>query len=129
MLSGAIVITGGPKQSFRRLTDLRRDLSPRNVLQKWVNSITAHRRADHRKSCASRKLAVCRKYGVSSATFYKWKAKYGGLERVGSQASEGAREREAKLKNGDARRKAGGRCPPSFRVSGERAAGAFDACS
>ena len=23
---------------------------------------------------------VCRRYGVSSATFYKWKSKYGGLE-------------------------------------------------
>jgi len=23
---------------------------------------------------------VCRKHGVSSVTFYKWKAKYGGLE-------------------------------------------------
>jgi putative transposase len=23
---------------------------------------------------------VCRKRGISSATFYKWKAKYGGLE-------------------------------------------------
>ena len=23
---------------------------------------------------------VCRKHGVSSATFYKWKAKHGGLE-------------------------------------------------
>ena len=23
---------------------------------------------------------VCRKHGVSSATFYKWKAKFGGLE-------------------------------------------------
>jgi putative transposase len=23
---------------------------------------------------------VCRKYGVSSATFYKWKAKFGGLD-------------------------------------------------
>ena len=23
---------------------------------------------------------VCRKHGLSSATFYKWKAKYGGLE-------------------------------------------------
>jgi putative transposase len=22
---------------------------------------------------------VCRRHGVSSATFYKWKAKYGGL--------------------------------------------------
>ncbi|MBM4438239.1 MAG: transposase, partial [Actinobacteria bacterium] len=24
--------------------------------------------------------ALCRKYGVSDATFYKWRAKYGGLE-------------------------------------------------
>jgi len=23
---------------------------------------------------------VCRRHGVSSATFYKWKAKYGGIE-------------------------------------------------
>jgi putative transposase len=23
---------------------------------------------------------VCRKHGISSATFYKWKVKYGGLE-------------------------------------------------
>jgi putative transposase len=23
---------------------------------------------------------VCRRYGISSATFYKWKAKYGGLD-------------------------------------------------
>ena len=23
---------------------------------------------------------MCRKHGISSATFYKWKAKYGGLE-------------------------------------------------
>jgi putative transposase len=23
---------------------------------------------------------VCRKHGISSATFYKWKAKYGGLD-------------------------------------------------
>jgi len=23
---------------------------------------------------------ICRKHGMSSATFYKWKAKYGGLE-------------------------------------------------
>lgn len=23
---------------------------------------------------------VCRKYGVSSASYYKWKAKYGGME-------------------------------------------------
>ena len=25
-------------------------------------------------------LDVCRRHGVSSATFYKWKAKYGGMD-------------------------------------------------
>ena len=39
---------------------------------------------------------VCRKHGVSEATFYKWKAKYGGLEvseakRLKAMESENAR--------------------------------------
>ena len=25
-------------------------------------------------------VEVCRKHGISDATFYKWKAKYGGME-------------------------------------------------
>ena len=28
----------------------------------------------------ARTADVCRKHGVSSATFYKWKSKFGGLE-------------------------------------------------
>ena len=40
---------------------------------------------------------VCRKHGISSATLYKWKAKFGGLDVSDCQAAEGAggREREA----------------------------------
>ena len=39
---------------------------------------------------------VCRKHGISEATFYKWKAKYGGLEvseakRLKTLGSENAR--------------------------------------
>jgi putative transposase len=39
---------------------------------------------------------VCRKHGVSDATFYNWKAKYGGLEvseakRLKAMESENAR--------------------------------------
>jgi putative transposase len=63
---------------------------------------------------------LCRKHGVSSATFYKWKAKYGGLnvseaKRLRSLEDENRRLKkllaEAELdkarrslqKNGDAR--------------------------
>ena len=32
------------------------------------------------QEAGARTEEVCRKHGISSATFYKWKAKYGGLE-------------------------------------------------
>ncbi|WP_246755780.1 IS3 family transposase [Bradyrhizobium sp. CCBAU 53338] len=37
---------------------------------------------------------LCRKHGVSDASIYKWKAKFGGLEGVGGQAAEDAGGRE-----------------------------------
>src|SRR4051812_27096907 len=37
---------------------------------------------------------VCRKHGVSSATFYKWKAKFGGLEVSEARRLQGTRGRE-----------------------------------
>lgn len=37
---------------------------------------------------------VCRKYGISSPTYYKWKAKYGGLD-----ASELKRIKELEAEN------------------------------
>ena len=40
---------------------------------------------------------VCRKHGISSATFYKWKAKYGGLEVSDAERLK-ALEENAKLK-------------------------------
>jgi putative transposase len=39
-----------------------------------------------------------RKHGVSSATFYKWKAKYGGLEVSDAKRLKALEDENAKLK-------------------------------
>jgi len=41
---------------------------------------------------------VCRKHGISSATFYKWKAKYGGLEVSDAKRLRALEDENAKLK-------------------------------
>ena len=41
---------------------------------------------------------VCRKHGVSGATFYKWKAKYGGLEVSDARRLKALEDENARLK-------------------------------
>ena len=41
---------------------------------------------------------VCRRHGVSSATFYKWKAKYGGLEVSEAKRLRSLEDENTKLK-------------------------------
>ena len=41
---------------------------------------------------------VCRKHGISSATFYKWKAKYGGLDVSDAKRLKPLGDENAKLK-------------------------------
>jgi putative transposase len=41
---------------------------------------------------------VCRKHGVSSATFYKWKAKFGGLDVSDARRLKALEDENAKLK-------------------------------
>jgi putative transposase len=41
---------------------------------------------------------VCRKHGISSATFYKWKAKYGGLDVSEAKRLRALEEENARLK-------------------------------
>lgn len=41
---------------------------------------------------------VCRKHGISSATFYKWKAKYGGLDVSDARRLRALEDENAKLK-------------------------------
>jgi putative transposase len=41
---------------------------------------------------------VCRKYGISSATFYKWKAWYGGLDVSDAKRLKALEDENSKLK-------------------------------
>ena len=41
---------------------------------------------------------ICRKYGISDATYYKWKSKYGGLEVSDVRRLRGLEAENAKLK-------------------------------
>jgi putative transposase len=41
---------------------------------------------------------LCRKHGVSSATFYKWKARYGGLDVSDAKRLKALEDENAKLK-------------------------------
>ena len=41
---------------------------------------------------------VCRKHGVSQATFYTWKAKYGGMEVSDARRLKALEEENARLK-------------------------------
>lgn len=43
-------------------------------------------------------LDVCRKHGMSSATYYAWKAKYGGLEVSEAKRLRSLEEENGKLK-------------------------------
>jgi putative transposase len=41
---------------------------------------------------------VCRKHGISGATFYKWKAKFGGLDVSDAKRLRSLEDENAKLK-------------------------------
>ena len=41
---------------------------------------------------------LCRKHGISDATFYKWKAKYGGLEVSEARRLKALEDENARLK-------------------------------
>jgi putative transposase len=41
---------------------------------------------------------LCRKHGVSDATFYKWRSKYGGMEASDAKRLRSLEDENAKLK-------------------------------
>jgi putative transposase len=51
---------------------------------------------EHEAGVATKEL--CRKHGMSSAAFYTWKAKYGGMDVSDAQKLRGLETENAKLK-------------------------------
>jgi len=41
---------------------------------------------------------VCRKYGISDATFYKWRSRYGGMEISDARKLKALEDENRKLK-------------------------------
>jgi putative transposase len=50
------------------------------------------------QEAGAKTVDVCRKYGISGATFYKWKAKYGGMEVSEARRLKALEDENAKLK-------------------------------
>lgn len=50
------------------------------------------------QEAGARTADVCRKHGVSGATFYKWKARYGGLDVSDARRLKSLEDENAKLK-------------------------------
>lgn len=50
------------------------------------------------QEAGSKTADVCRKYGISSATFYKFKAKFGGMEVSDARKLKALEEENARLK-------------------------------
>jgi putative transposase len=75
---------------------------------------------------------VCRRHGISSATFFKWKAKFGGMDVSDARKLKALEDENAKLKkllaeamlkdlnakNGDTRRETAGRGSSHVRTRG-----------
>jgi putative transposase len=61
-----------------------------------------HGRADRRDPARAGSRSgdgeLCRKHGVSSATFYKWKARYGGLDVSDAKRLKALEDENRKLK-------------------------------
>ena len=51
---------------------------------------------EHQAGLGAKEL--CRKHGVSDATFYKWRSKYGGMEVSDAQRLKALESENAKLK-------------------------------
>lgn len=50
------------------------------------------------QEAGAKTVDVCRKHGISDATFYKWKAKFGGIEVSEAKRLKALEDENARLK-------------------------------
>jgi putative transposase len=50
------------------------------------------------QEAGAKKSEVCRRHGISSATFYAWKAKFGGMQVSDAKRLKALEDENAKLK-------------------------------
>ncbi len=50
------------------------------------------------QEAGAKTVDVCRRHGISDATFYKWKSKYGGMEASDAKRLKTLEDENAKLK-------------------------------
>ena len=50
------------------------------------------------QEAGAKTVEVCRKHGISDATFYKWKARYGGMDVSDARRLKALEDENAKLK-------------------------------
>jgi putative transposase len=65
--------------------------------------VTVHRGADHRDTAGEQEggmttADVCRRHGISSATLFKWKAKFGGMDVSDARKLKQLEDENNKLK-------------------------------
>ena len=68
------------------------DIKPSRFTEEQIIAILREQEA------GAKTVDICRKYGISSATFYKWKAKYGGLDVSDAKRLRALEDENSKLK-------------------------------
>jgi putative transposase len=68
------------------------DMKPSRFAEEQIIGILREREA------GAKTADVCRKHGISDATFYKWKARYGGLDVSDARRLKALEDENAKLK-------------------------------
>jgi putative transposase len=68
------------------------DMKPSRFTEEQIIGILREQEA------GAKTVDACRKHGVSGATFYKWKAKYGGLDVSDAKRLKALEDENAKLK-------------------------------